>query len=123
MPLTTAYLSGYFSPKGSFSRLELLAAGAGLYAISLCLDGLMRRFPEVYPAGDMVFYRLGLYLVWALALGKRSRDIGTTFTYGALVGAILPVIGIVFLFQKGAKEREKEAAAAEAARESERESG
>jgi len=34
------------------------------------------------------------------ALGKRSRDLGTTFTYGMLMGMISPVIGIVFLFQE-----------------------
>jgi hypothetical protein len=41
-----------------------------------------------------------LYPIWGAALGKHSRDLGTTFTYGMLMGMISPIIRIVFLFQE-----------------------
>lgn len=48
-----------------------------------------------------------LYPIWGAALGKRSRDLGTTFTYGMIIGMIFPVIGVVFLFQAGKKAQTK----------------
>lgn len=101
-------LREYLSFSGSFSRVELLISAVVLGAAAYGIGALSRSFPEArvltYP----------LYPLWGLALGKRSRDLGLTFTYGVIIGMIIsmvfPAIGLLFLFQKGAKEK---AAAAE----------
>lgn len=105
-PRTVAKGSGaakileFLSPSGSFSRVELLMATVILLAIGV---GLSVLFPVVLSAPMPAVAKYGLYLVWGAALGKRSRDLGTTFTYGMVVGVLFPIIGLVFLFQEGAK--------------------
>jgi hypothetical protein len=44
-----------------------------------------------------------LVSVWGMAPGKRSRDLGTTFTYGMIIGMLFPIMGLIFLFQPGVK--------------------
>jgi hypothetical protein len=97
-----ARVLAFLSPSGSFSRVELLIATVILLAIGV---GLSVLFPLVLSAPMPTLVIYGLYLIWGAALGKRSRDLGTTFTYGMLVGALFPIIGLVFLFQEGAKGR------------------
>lgn len=78
-----------------------------LVAIGMLLSTLHRLLPGILTLPMLKLLRYGLYGVWGIALGKRSRDLGTTFTYGMIVGLLFPVIGLVFLFQEGAKERAK----------------
>jgi len=111
MPLTQQTLRDYFSGNGSFSRKELLIAALALFAIFAGLHQLQERFPEILPLGWMKTINGLLYTIWGAALGKRSRDLGTTFTYGMVIGMIFPVIGVVFLFQSGKKEKEEQAQA------------
>lgn len=101
----TAKVLAFVSPSGSFSRVELLIATVVLLAIAVGLSALHRAFPSVLSAPVLTVVKYGLYLIWGVALGKRSRDLGTTFTYGMLVGVLFPVLGIIFLFQEGAKAR------------------
>jgi hypothetical protein len=103
----TRAVLGFLSTSGSFSRGELLIATAMLVAIGVLFSTLHRSFPDILPLPVLKLLRYGLYGVWGIALGKRSRDLGTTFTYGMIVGLLFPVIGLVFLFQEGAKERAK----------------
>lgn len=105
-------LLAFASPSGSFSRGELLIATLVLLAIGILLSNLSRAFPEILSGPVVLGLRYGLYGVWGVALGKRSRDLGTTFTYGMIVGLLFPVIGLVFLFQEGAKERAKKSSPA-----------
>jgi len=85
----------------------LLAAFLGLLAVG----ALLHYITPVVLSRDWQNAPNGfLYTIWGMALGKRSRDLGTTFTYGMVVGMLFPVIGVVFLFQKGKKEKEEELA-------------
>jgi len=93
----------FVSPSGSFSRVELLIATVILLGIGIGLSVLHLLFPAVLSALGLTVARWGLYLIWGGALGKRSRDLGTTFTYGMVVGVLFPVLGLIFLFQEGAK--------------------
>ena len=105
-----ARVLAFVSPSGSFSRVELLIATVVLLAIGV---GLSALFPAVLSALALTLAKYGLYLIWGAALGKRSRDLGTTFTYGMLVGVLFPVLGIIFLFQEGAKARASRSLSAE----------
>ena len=102
-----AKLLSFLSISGSFSRGELLIATVVLIAIGMLLSILHRSFPEILSRPIVQGLNYGLYGIWGIALGKRSRDLGTTFTYGLVVGLLFPVIGLVFLFQEGSKERAK----------------
>jgi len=95
----------FVSPSGSFSRVELLIATVVLLGIGIGLSVLHLLFPAALSALGLTVARWGLYLIWGGALGKRSRDLGTTFTYGMVVGVLFPVLGLIFLFQEGAKGR------------------
>ena len=95
----------YLSLSGSFSRAELLLATGVLVAISIFFAVLRTMFPETISEEGYRWMVFALYPIWGVALGKRSRDLGTTFTYGMILGMIFPVIGIVFLFQSGKKEK------------------
>ena len=78
-------------------------AGLVLFGVAVCFAGLRENFPEMISEGGYKMMVCGLYPIWGIALGKRSRDLGTTFTYGMVIGMIFPVMGIVFLFQEGKK--------------------
>jgi hypothetical protein len=95
----------YLSLSGSFSRSELAAVTAVLFVIVVLLVRLREIFPNAISetAHNCLIY--SLYPIWGIALGKRSRDLGTTFTYGMIIGMIFPIIGVVFLFQPGEKFR------------------
>ena len=93
----------YLSFSGSFSRIELLTATLILLAIAVFLAALRNVFPETISEDGYRWMVYALYPIWGAALGKRSRDLGTTFTYGMIIGMIFPVMGIVFLFQAGKK--------------------
>jgi len=96
-------LRSFFSLSGSFSRTELLVATVALYGIATCFETLRVDFPESISAGYYKVMIYSLYPIWGIALGKRSRDLGTTFTYGMLIGMVFPLLGVVFLFQAGKK--------------------
>jgi len=96
-------LRAYFSLSGSFSRTELLLAILMLMALAVIFASIRRNYPEGVADGAYKAMVFALYPIWGVALGKRSRDIGTTFTYGMIIGMLFPVIGIVFLFQAGKK--------------------
>ena len=96
-------IQSFLSLSGSFSRTELLVATVGLLGGAIGFANLRERFPESISAGAYEGMIYALYPIWGIALGKRSRDLGTTFTYGMIIGMIFPLIGIVFLFQAGKK--------------------
>lgn len=98
-------LRSYISFSGSFSRIELLIATLALISLGVCFATLRLHFPDTL--SDSVYRMMiyALYPIWGAALGKRSRDLGTTFTYGMIIGMIFPVIGLIFLFQAGKKSR------------------
>jgi drug/metabolite transporter (DMT)-like permease len=98
-------LREYLSPSGSFSRSELVAAMAVLLAVGGVFAALRQVFPNVISEGGYNGLIYALYPIWGMALGKRSRDLGTTFSYGMIIGMIFPIIGVVFLFQPGEKFR------------------
>jgi hypothetical protein len=79
-----------------------------IFALTALFVTLQGAFPETISkqTGDLMI--CALYPIWGIATGKRSRDLGTTFTYGLLVGTFFPCIAIVFLFQPGAKYREEQ---------------
>lgn len=104
-------LRNYFSLSGSFSRRELALALGILLLVGVALVAMGANFPNLFPRDVYNWLSLSLYLVWGIALGKRSRDLGTTFTYGLLVGSLFPFIGILFLFQGGKKSRERKSTA------------
>jgi hypothetical protein len=102
-------LKEYFSTTGSFSRAELAHVLSTLLTIAGIFAALRESFPdEISEEGYRLLFYL-LYPVWGIALGKRSRDLGTTFTYGMIIGSIFPVMGVVFLFQEGKKSRQQQA--------------
>jgi len=94
-------LKEYFSISGSFSRGELFIAAVTLYGVFMGVGRLVVHYPEFFPVFMIVSFVI--YIAWGIALGKRSRDIGTTFTFGMIVGMIVPFLGIIYLFQKGKK--------------------
>lgn len=96
----------FVSTSGSFSRTELFIATAVLGGVALMLGLLHGLVPDLFSWGIYRVSLYGLYPIWGMALGKRSRDLGTTFTYGMIIGMIFPVIGLLFLFQEGAKYKE-----------------
>ena len=96
-------LSEYFSPKGAYSRGELLLATVVLLTLAILFAQLRIHNPGTISDGTYRLMIYSLYPIWGAALGKRSRDLGTTFTYGMLIGMIFPVMGVVFLFQRGKK--------------------
>ena len=100
-------LRSYLSVSGSFSRIELLVATLALLGIAICFASLRDAYPDSISAGAYKAMIYSLYPIWGAALGKRSRDLGTTFTYGMIIGMIFPVIGFVFLFQAGKKDQAK----------------
>ncbi len=79
----------------------------GLLGVGAALHGVHEAFPAVLSLYWQKMLDGVLYTIWGGALGKRSRDLGTTFTYGMLVGMLVPVIGVVFLFQEGKKEKDQ----------------
>ena len=96
----------FFSLSGSFSRMELLIATLLLLGLEFLFSLLNALIPGIFTNGVHLMATIALYPVWGAALGKRSRDLGTTFTYGMIVGMILPfIIGLIFLFQGGNKSR------------------
>lgn len=97
----------FFSLSGSFSRSELLIATLGLVAVKIAISSIHHSFPDTLTAPVSALMTGLLYSVWGAALGKRSRDLGTTFTYGTVVGMLFPILGLIFLFQAGAKSRLK----------------
>ncbi|MFT4175922.1 MAG: hypothetical protein QM627_04640 [Luteolibacter sp.] len=98
-PTWLAKLLQFVSPSGSFSRIELLIATSILIFLAVVIS-IIAAFSQA-PAVSLFIYCL--YPIWGIALGKRSRDLGTTFTYGMIIGMIFPIIGLIFLFQPGAK--------------------
>jgi putative effector of murein hydrolase LrgA (UPF0299 family) len=64
---------------------------------------IQENFPRLVSGGVSGMIMLALYAMWGIALGKRSRDLGTTFTYGMILGMFIPIIGVLFLFQAGKK--------------------
>ena len=74
-----------------------------LVGLAISYAIINNAFPWLVSNFTYVLATYALYPVWGMALGKRSRDLGTTFTYGMLIGMVFPIIGIVFLFQKGVK--------------------
>ena len=93
----------YFSLSGSFSRTELLIATLVLGGLYLLGGQLLSTVPKGMFSSVLVSFPFTLYPLWGIAIGKRSRDLGTTFTYGMVVGMLFPIMGIIFLFQAGAK--------------------
>jgi hypothetical protein len=100
-------LQSYLSLSGSFSRIELLVASLTLLGVAICFANLRAAYPDSISPGTYKAMIYSLYPLWGVAIGKRSRDLGTTFTYGMIIGMIFPVIGIVFLFQAGKKAQTK----------------
>lgn len=98
-------LGSFLSPAGSFSRVEFLIACVVLALILSQLAKLTASHPEILSPEVFLILPLLLYAMWGVAVGKRSRDLGTTFTYGMVIGMIFPVMGLVFLFQPGRKSR------------------
>ena len=98
-------LQEYLSFSGSFSRTELLIATAIVIVLYLARPVLLFLLPDSMSFWPYIISKYFLYALWGAALGKRSRDLGTTFTYGMVVGMIFPIIGLVFLFQEGAKHK------------------
>ena len=98
-------LRDYFSLSGSFSRRELALALGILLSAAILLVTLRANFPELISETAYRCLFLSLYPIWGIALGKRSRDLGTTFTYGLILGTLIPIIGLLFLFQAGQKSR------------------
>jgi hypothetical protein len=93
----------FLSLSGSFSRTEFAIALGVIFSMAVVFAALKDIFPETISYGTYEIMVWSLYPVWGMATGKRSRDLGTTFTYGMLVGMFFPVIAIVFLFQAGEK--------------------
>ena len=91
----------FISLSGSFSRAELLVATLALAFLAV----LISFIAQILESPEISLFIYCLYPVWGMALGKRSRDLGTTFTYGMIIGMIFPIMGLVFLFQPGAKAR------------------
>ena len=77
----------------------------------MCFSSLRDAYPDCISARTHKVMMYSLYPLWGGALGKRSRDLGTTFAYGMLIGMIFPVIGVLFLFQAGRKAQTKKEAA------------
>jgi uncharacterized protein len=102
-------LRDYFSLSGSFSRTELAIAFVALLAVAVAFPALRQNFPEAVSESGYSWLFPLLYPIWGVALGKRSRDLGTTFTYGMIIGLIFPFMGVVFLFQAGEKYRRSNA--------------
>lgn len=101
-------LKDYFSFSGSFSRAELAIATAVVAILFVLSPIFVWLLPTNISLWGFLILKALLYTIWGTALGKRSRDLGTTFTYGMVVGMLFPIIGIVFLFQKGAKHKNVE---------------
>jgi len=99
----------YFSLSGSFSRTELAIASSALLAVAVMFAALRQNFPETVSEGGYRWLFYVLYPIWGIALGKRSRDLGTTFTYGMIIGLLFPFMGVLFLFQAGEKYRRSNA--------------
>ena len=99
----TTKLKQYFSLSGSFSRTELLIAFLALLAAFVGLLIIREQLFEHLNGWPFTIAKFLIYIVWGMALGKRSRDLGTTFTYGMIIGCLFPVIGFIFLFQDGKK--------------------
>jgi hypothetical protein len=97
--------SEFFSWSGSFSRAELLMATVALGLLAIFISALHNFFPALVPQSLATVLTYCLYPIWGGCLGKRSRDLGTTFTYGMVVGMLFPILGLIFLFQPGAKAR------------------
>lgn len=93
----------YLSLSGAYSRSELLFATVLLLCVAVIFAELRMHYPSSISEETYKWMIVSLYPIWGIALGKRSRDLGTTFTYGMIIGMIFPVIGIVFLFQSGKK--------------------
>lgn len=93
----------FISLKGTFSRGELLLVTLMLVILAFAISFVSANSEswEVSMISSLMFG--ALYFIWGVALGKRSRDLGATFTYGMIIGMIFPVMGLVFLFQPGAK--------------------
>lgn len=92
-------LLSFISLAGSFSRTELFIATLTLGFLAVVISFVAQILQS--PAISLFIYCL--YPVWGMALGKRSRDLGTTFTYGMVIGMLFPIMGLIFLFQPGAK--------------------
>ena len=103
-------LRSFLSLSGSFSRAEFLIATLFLLGVAMFFATLRGLFPDIVSEEAYRWMIYALYPAWGIALGKRSRDLGTTFTYGMIIGMIFPVLGIVFLFQAGAKCKADQAA-------------
>jgi uncharacterized membrane protein YhaH (DUF805 family) len=99
----------YFSLSGSFSRAELWVAAFGLFALAVLIVALAQACPDPVSRGGYTNLIFFLYPIWGAALGKRSRDLGSTFSYGMIIGMFIPVIGLLFLFQAGEKYRKSKA--------------
>jgi hypothetical protein len=95
----------YFSASGSFSRGQLLIATMVIGGVLFGLSRFATLRPESWVGENRSGAFLGVYAIWGLALGKRARDLGLTFTYGCIVGLLFPFVGIAFLFQRGKKEK------------------
>jgi len=100
-------LGAFLSPTGSFSRVELLIASVILLFVLNQSAELAASHPEIISGEVFLILLLLLYVLWGVAVGKRSRDLGTTFTYGMVIGMIFPIMGFVFLFQPGKKSQLK----------------
>ncbi|MES2924799.1 MAG: hypothetical protein V4819_24810 [Verrucomicrobiota bacterium] len=97
----------FVSFSGSFSRAELLVATLSLAFLTITISAIHESFPTLISQSASIVLKYSLYPIWGAALGKRSRDLGTTFTYGMIVGMIFPILGLIFLFQPGTKARHK----------------
>jgi len=96
-------ISRFVSPAGTFSRVELLIATLGIVVLAIAISFIASLFQSQTASLISSLLIYCLYPVWGIALGKRSRDLGTTFTYGMIIGMIFPIMGLVFLFQPGKK--------------------
>lgn len=96
-------LRAFLSPAGSFSRVEFLIASAILTLVLIQSAELAGSHPGIISSEILLALLLIIYALWGVAVGKRSRDLGTTFTYGMVIGMIFPIMGLIFLFQPGKK--------------------
>lgn len=83
--------------------MEFLTASAVLGLALSQLAELAASHPEIISGEVFLILLLLFYMMWGIAVGKRSRDLGTTFTYGMVIGMIFPIMGLIFLFQPGKK--------------------
>ena len=100
-------LKKYFSWKGSFSQSELLIAHIGVFLLILSIGFLQESLKEYSWSDDLGLLMFPIIGFYALAIGKRLRDIGSSVWYGIL-GALIPILGLALIFIPGEKSKLKQ---------------